>query len=50
VDESSGQKKMVRRKSFIADIGLPGRRVVRIQNPHSGQVLFGDPYPRMPGK
>ena len=33
VDESSGQKKTewFGRKSFIADIGLPGRRVVRIQ-------------------
>jgi hypothetical protein len=31
------------RRSYIADMGLPGRRVVCLRDPRSGQVLLGRP-------
>jgi hypothetical protein len=33
------------RRSFIADMGRPGRRVLRIVNPKTGDVLLGRPFP-----
>jgi hypothetical protein len=38
------------RRSFIADCGQPGRRIERIQNPKTGQILYGPPYERMPNR
>jgi hypothetical protein len=33
------------KQSFIADMGRPGRRVVRIVDRRSGQVIWGQPFP-----
>jgi hypothetical protein len=38
------------RESFIKSMGRPGLRVLRICNPNTGQVLFGPPFPQMPGR
>jgi hypothetical protein len=32
------------RRSFIADMGRPGQRVLRICNPKTGDVLLGQPF------
>jgi hypothetical protein len=37
------------RKSFIADLSRPARRVRRICNPDTMQVLWGQPFSRLPG-
>jgi hypothetical protein len=34
------------RRSFIADMGRNGGRVLRIMNPKNGQVLMGEPLPK----
>ena len=34
------------RRSFIADMGRPGRKVARIVNPRTGDVLYGRPFAR----
>jgi hypothetical protein len=36
------------RRSFIADMGLPSRRVLRLMNPKTGDVLLGPPFSRDP--
>jgi hypothetical protein len=35
------------RRSFIADMGRPGRKVARIVNPKTGQVLLGRAFDRV---
>jgi hypothetical protein len=52
IDPDTGAKEIhyVARKSFIADYAAPVRRVLRIQDPNSGRVLFGPAYPTMPGR
>jgi hypothetical protein len=37
------------RESFIKSLSRPGRRVVRITNPDTMQVLWGAPFSRLPG-
>jgi hypothetical protein len=32
------------KRSFIADMGRPGRRVLRLIDPRSGRVLLGEPF------
>ena len=36
------------RESFVKSMGLPGRRVLRICNPKTGDVLHGPPFPQNP--
>jgi hypothetical protein len=49
VDEARQKKtESFGRKSFIAEFNTPGRPVECIQNPRTGVVLWGEPYPRMP--
>jgi hypothetical protein len=38
------------KNSFIKGMGRPGMRVLRFCNPKTGQVLFGPPFPVMPGR
>jgi hypothetical protein len=51
-ENEAGQKQIEYhgRRSFIYDLTTPGRIVERIQNPDTGQVLYGPPYPRMLGR
>jgi hypothetical protein len=37
------------KRSFIADMGRPGRRVLRLVDPRDGRVLLGTPWSRPPG-
>jgi hypothetical protein len=50
--DEAGQKKteFFGREPFIAEFNTPGRQVERIQNPGTDVVLWGEPYPMMPGK
>jgi hypothetical protein len=52
VDNMTGQHAIEYhgRRSFIADMNRPGRRVERLMNPNTGQVLIGPPFPRVPGR
>jgi hypothetical protein len=52
VDDMTGQHAIEYhgRRSFIADMNRPGRRVERLMNPNTGQVLIGPPFPRVPGR
>jgi hypothetical protein len=45
--DSMGQRRTewLARESFIAQMSRPGRRVARIINPVTGDVLWGTPYP-----
>jgi hypothetical protein len=47
-DDATGHKEIhyFGTQSFIKSLGRPGRRVLRICNPKTGQVLFGPPIPR----
>jgi hypothetical protein len=38
------------RESFIKQMNRPGQRIMRVMNPNTGQVLFGPPFERMPGR
>jgi hypothetical protein len=33
-------------RSFISDMSTPGRRVLRLMNPKTGDVLIGQPFSR----
>jgi hypothetical protein len=37
------------KRSFIADMGRPGRKVLRLFDPRDGKVLLGAPWSRPPG-
>jgi hypothetical protein len=51
-DDSLGRKVTVykARTSFIKAMGRPGLKVLRVMNPNTGQVLYGPPFPQMPGR
>jgi hypothetical protein len=51
MDDSTGSRKteFYGRRSFIADLSPPARRIARIQDPATGRVLVGPAYQRMPG-
>jgi hypothetical protein len=46
VDSSTGERSVefFGRRSFIADMGRPGRKVERIVDRNSGQVIWGKPF------
>ena len=46
VDADTGAKvtEFYGKRSFIADMGRPGRRVLRLIDPRSGRVLLGEPF------
>jgi hypothetical protein len=50
--DDSGRKVVTfhAKKSFIRDFAAPVQRVLRLQDPNRGVVLYGPPYPRMPGR
>jgi hypothetical protein len=50
VDDETGRRKTEwhGRRSFIADMGRPGRRILRLQDPVNHRVLYGPGYPQMP--
>jgi hypothetical protein len=51
-DDMTGRKEtqFFGRESFIKGMNRPGRRVERLMNPNTGQVLIGPPFPRVPGR
>ncbi len=50
VDDDTGQKKTewYGRESFIRDMNRTGRRILRIINPRSREILYGPPVDRLP--
>jgi hypothetical protein len=52
IDPNTGQRVIEwhAKRSFIADEPRSVRRVLRIQNPNTGQVLIGPAYAKMPGR
>jgi hypothetical protein len=52
VDPDTGQRVITykARRSFIRDFAAPVRHVLRLMDPNKGVVLYGPPFPRMPGR
>jgi hypothetical protein len=52
VVNDAGQKetRWFGRESFIKSMSAPGRVIHRIMNPKTGQILYGPPFDRMPGR
>jgi hypothetical protein len=48
VDSATGERSVewFGKRSFIADMGRPGRKVLRLCNPKTGDVLLGRPFAR----
>jgi hypothetical protein len=47
-DSANGQRKTVfYGESFIKGLSRPGRKVLRLINPQTGEILFGAPFSRM---
>jgi hypothetical protein len=45
-DEPQSPRRWFGKESFIKQMGRPGRRVLRICDPRSGNVIWGKPFPQ----